>query len=99
MANHPDWLADALSEEGLDVVESPGWHVGRGQRDYPKAQYQADVRCAAAIVRMIGQSASHVIGDKEWSTDKTEPALDMDEFRADIEAHPSAASSVDAKGR
>ena len=181
MANDPDWLADVLREEGLDVVEYPGWHdrghgdfeeiwgvichhtgsnndapqvladgrpdlpgplshihvaqdgavtvvaqgvawhagrgrhdglpdneanahtigihaVSDGQTDYPDVQYQAYVRCAAAIVRKIGQPPSHVIGHNEWSTDKWDPALDMDKLRTDVETHLSAASPVDSKG-
>jgi N-acetyl-anhydromuramyl-L-alanine amidase AmpD len=182
MANDPDWLADVLSVEGLDVVEYPGWHdrghgdfgdiwgvvchhtgsntdspetiadgrpdlpgplshillaqdgtvtvvaqgiawhagrgqhdglpdnqanehtigihaVSDGQHDYPDVQYEAYVRCAAAIVRKLGQPASHVIGHKEWSPEKVDPALDMDKFRSDVEAHLSAASAIDVKGR
>jgi N-acetyl-anhydromuramyl-L-alanine amidase AmpD len=180
MSINPDWLADALREEGLEVVEYPGWqqrghgefediwgvvchhtgsdnttpqvladgrpdlegplahiviaqdgtatvvaqgvawHAGRGQHDglpdnqanahtvgitaindgqqeYPDVQYQAYGRAAAAIVRKIGQPSSHVIGHKEWSGDKADPALDMNKFRGDIDAHLSA-DSVEAKG-
>jgi hypothetical protein len=66
--------------------------VSDGEQPYPEVQYDAYVRCCAAIVRKIGEPGSHVIGHKEWDDRKLDPALDMDKFRTDVEALLGSAS-------
>jgi len=59
--------------------------VNTGTEGWSSTQYEALVCCCAAIVRKLGQPASHVIGNKERSAAKWDPgALEMPRFRADI---------------
>jgi hypothetical protein len=95
------WHAGRGQYAGLPTDEANAHTVGihavsDGKQPYPDVQYQAFVRYCAAIVRKIGQPASHVIGHKEWNAEKWDPALDMDKFRADVDALLGAASSADA---
>jgi peptidoglycan hydrolase-like protein with peptidoglycan-binding domain len=53
-------------------------------------QYNAYVRGNAAILKHLGQPASHTIGHKEWAgaaQGKWDPGgIDMNRFRADVQA-------------
>jgi len=89
--------------EGLPDNDATAHTIGvqaanDGTQPYPAVQYDALVRCCAAIIRTLGVPASHVIGHKEWSDDKVDPALDMDLFRRDVAESYSAASPSDPKG-
>ncbi|MFC3963499.1 peptidoglycan recognition protein family protein [Nocardia jiangsuensis] len=111
-------LAGPLSQLHLDrdgtvtvVAAGVAWHAGRGRwpglpeddanfhtigieaanngtEGWSPAQYDAYVRCCAAIVRRLGYGPERVIGHKEWAgakQGKWDPGgLDMDRFRADI---------------
>jgi hypothetical protein len=90
--------------DGLPTDEANAHTIGiqavsDGKQPYPAVQYDAFVRCCAAIIRKIGEPASHVIGHKEWSDHKWDPALDMDKFRADVSARLHAAASADTDAR
>ncbi|WP_256123225.1 N-acetylmuramoyl-L-alanine amidase [Streptomyces sp. EN16] len=71
-------------------------NLGNGKDFYPKRQYDAAVRWAAAICRFHGWSADSVIGHKEGTTrkidpkgpigDKDGPPFDMNQFRRDVDA-------------
>ncbi|OHV03037.1 peptidoglycan recognition protein family protein [Mycobacterium talmoniae] len=61
--------------------------VNTGTEGWAPVQYDALVRCCAAIVGKLGQPASHVIGHREWNPRKWDPGgLDLDRFRTDITA-------------
>lgn len=64
--------------------------VNTGSEGWPDAQYDAYVRCCAAIVRRLGYGADRVIGHKEWAgraQGKWDPGgIDMNKFRADVQA-------------
>lgn len=68
-------------------------NLGNGEA-WPKAQYDAMVRWAAAICRAHGWTAKSAIGHKEWSDWKPDPAgIDMASFRRDVAArltHPAS---------
>jgi hypothetical protein len=49
-------------------------NLGDGKDPWPKAQLDAIDRTAAAICRAHGWSARSVIGHKEWTNTKTDPA-------------------------
>ncbi|MEU5091732.1 peptidoglycan recognition family protein [Streptomyces sp. NPDC021356] len=61
---------------------------------WPAVQYDAAVRWAAAICRAHGWTEKSVIGHKEWSDWKPDPAaFDMADFRKDVAArlaHPAS---------
>ncbi|MEU7384004.1 N-acetylmuramoyl-L-alanine amidase [Streptomyces sp. NPDC042207] len=60
---------------------------------WPAAQYEAAVRWAAAICRAHGWTAKSVIGHKEWSDWKPDPAaFDMAAFRQDVQARLDAST-------
>lgn len=60
---------------------------GDGHDPWPRVQYMAMVKAAAAIVRYYGWSEKSVIGHKEWSDWKSDPAIiDMVDFRKDVKA-------------
>ncbi len=66
-----------------------GIEAANAGRDWPAAQYNAYVRGVAAILRKLGQPASHAIGHKEWGAiqGKWDPgAIDMNAFRRDVAA-------------
>ncbi|MEV4335775.1 peptidoglycan-binding protein [Streptomyces sp. NPDC049590] len=70
---------------GLEVSDS-----GSG-KPWPAVQYEAAVRWAAAICWAHGWSAKSVIGHKEWSDWKPDPAaFDMAVFRRDVQARLDA---------
>ena len=67
--------------------------VNTGTEGWSPTQYDALVRCAAAILRTLGQPVSHVIGHREWNCRHWDPgALDMDRFRADLAVRVAARS-------
>lgn len=57
---------------------------------WPDVQYNAYVRCVAAILRHLGVDADHVISHKDWagsSQGKYDPGqIDMGQFRKDVQA-------------
>ncbi|MYR57784.1 N-acetylmuramoyl-L-alanine amidase [Streptomyces sp. SID625] len=57
-----------------------------GNSTWPATQYDAAVRWAAAICRAHGWTAKSVIGHKEWSDWKPDPAFSMPDFRAAVAA-------------
>ncbi|MFB7345962.1 peptidoglycan-binding protein [Streptomyces virginiae] len=60
---------------------------------WPAAQYEAAVRWATAICRAHGWTAKSVIGHKEWSDWKPDPAaFDMAVFRRDVQARLDAST-------
>ena len=59
-------------------------NLGNGKDPYPKAQYDAAVKWAAAICRAHGWSEKSVIGHKEWTNQKIDPSFSMTTFRADV---------------
>lgn len=62
---------------------------GDGKDPWPDAQVDAIVRASAAICRHFGWSAASVIGHKEWSDDKPDPAgakVGMPSLRAAVAA-------------
>jgi hypothetical protein len=71
-------------------------NLGNGKDPYPKAQYDAAVKWAAAICRAHGWSAKSVIGHKEWTNQKIDPRgpvgsasgkdFSMVQFRKDVQA-------------
>lgn len=61
--------------------------VNTGTEGWSPPQYDALVRCCAAILRKLGQPSSHVIGHREWNPRKWDPgALDVDRLRSDVGA-------------
>ncbi|BAW05031.1 peptidoglycan recognition protein family protein [Nocardia seriolae] len=74
---------------GIEAANGGGGSPGKPHRfGWPDAQYDAYVRGVAAILRPLGQPASHAIGHKEWAgaaQGKWDPgAIDMNIFRADV---------------
>lgn len=89
------WHAGSGSYPGLPTNGANERTIGieaenNGTEGWSPAQYDAYVRCCAAILRKIGQPASHAIGHKEWAgaaQGKWDPGgMDMNKFRADIQA-------------
>ncbi|WP_406234913.1 N-acetylmuramoyl-L-alanine amidase [Nocardia sp. NBC_01009] len=87
------WHAGRGSWPGLPEDNANYHTIGieaanNGTEGWSPAQYDAYVRCCAAIVRRLGYDADRVIGHKEWAGPKQgkwDPgALDMNRFRADI---------------
>ncbi|MFE5542763.1 peptidoglycan-binding protein [Streptomyces sp. NPDC056534] len=82
-------------------------NLGNGKDVYPAAQYDAAVRWAAAICRAHGWSAQSVIGHKEGTRRKTDPAgpigkadgpmWDMTQFRADVQKRLDAKPTTPPK--
>lgn len=73
--------------------------VNDGTEPNPEPQYRAYVQCCIAIMKKIERQALHVIGHKEWNANKSDPALDLDKFLADVEALLHATSTAQATGR
>ncbi|NMM84321.1 hypothetical protein B2J88_08100 [Rhodococcus sp. SRB_17] len=91
IANHAgrgSW--PGISENNANAVTIGVEAENNGTEGWTPAQYDAYVRICAAICRKIGQPASHVIAHWEWAgaaQGKWDPGgLDMDKFRADIQA-------------
>ncbi|MFD9368769.1 N-acetylmuramoyl-L-alanine amidase [Streptomyces sp. NPDC060020] len=57
---------------------------GDGEDPFPADQYDQAVRWAAAHCRFHGWSADSVIGHKEATRRKVDPAFSMPQFRADV---------------
>lgn len=82
---------------GIEAANDGGGAPGkphRGRHDdgsviWSDAQYDAYVRGVAAILKHLGQPASHAIGHKEWAgaaQGKWDPgAIDMNIFRQDVQ--------------
>ena len=71
-----------------------------GTSGWPPAQYDAYVRGVAAILKRLGQPASHAIGHKEWGAiqGKWDPGgIDMNAFRRDVAAAMADAPVVVVK--
>lgn len=68
------------------VVGIEAIHSGAEGVRWPDAQYQAFVRCSAAICELLGVSADMVAAHREWAPRrKTDPVgLDMDRFRHEV---------------
>jgi peptidoglycan hydrolase-like protein with peptidoglycan-binding domain len=61
---------------------------GDGEDPWPEAQIDAAIRAATAVCRFYGWSAKSVIGHREWSSWKSDPAgFDMKDFRTSVAAH------------
>lgn len=58
---------------------------GDGKDPFPAAQYDQAVRWAAAHCRYHGWTADSVIGHKEATRRKVDPAFSMAQFRADVD--------------
>lgn len=89
------WHAGSGAYPGLPTNGANERTIGieaenNGTEGWTPAQYDAYVRCCAAILRKVGQPASHAIGHKEWAgaaQGKWDPGgMDMNKFRADIQA-------------
>ncbi|MFF8412793.1 peptidoglycan recognition protein family protein [Streptomyces omiyaensis] len=66
---------------------------GDGTDPFPADQYDQAVRWAAAHCRFHGWTANSVIGHKEATRRKTDPAFPMTTFRTDVDerlAHPAS---------
>ena len=66
------WHAGSGSYPGLPTNGANERTIGieaenNGTEGWSPAQYDAYVRCCAAILRKVGQPASHAIGHKEWA--------------------------------
>src|SRR5690606_4391281 len=72
--------------------------VNSGTEGWSPTQYDAYVRCCAAIVRRLGVGADRVIGHKEWAgakQGKWDPGqMDMNEFRAAVAARLKGGEKV-----
>ena len=76
-------------------------NLGNGSDPYPRAQYDAAVRWAAAICRHHGWTANSVIGHKEGTRRKIDPRgplqgggqFDMNTFRRDVAARLKGSAS------
>lgn len=74
---------------GLEIV-----NLGNNRDTYPKKQYAAAVKWAAAICRAHGWDERSVIGHSEWQPGKIDPrgplegggSFTMKKFRADVKA-------------
>lgn len=91
---------------GIEAANDGGGAPGKPHRTgWSDAQYNAYVKGVAAILRKLGQPASHAIGHKEWAgaaQGKWDPgAIDMSIFRADVAREMNQAtggiSMADAK--
>lgn len=88
------WHAGQGSWPGLPTNNANSYTIGieaanDGTSGWPDAQYDAYVRGVAAILKRLGQPASHVIGHKEWGAiqGKWDPGgIDMGRFRSQVAA-------------
>lgn len=80
-SNHPRPTAAELVDGNRHYYGIEIENRGNGKDPYPKVQYEAAVRWAAAICRAHGWAANSVIGHKEGTTRKIDPSFDMDTFR------------------
>ena len=76
--------------------------ANNGTEGWSPAQYNAYVRCCAAILRKLGKGAGNVIGHKEWAgaaQGKWDPGgMDMNDFRADVQEALGEPASVRGEG-
>ncbi|MFD4457706.1 N-acetylmuramoyl-L-alanine amidase [Nocardia sp. NPDC058480] len=88
------WHAGMGSYPGLPTNNANQVTIGieaenNGTEGWSDAQYNAYTAGVAAILRKLGEPASHAIGHKEWaggSQGKWDPGgIDMDDFRADVD--------------
>lgn len=88
------WHAGEGSYPGLPTNNANPVTIGiecenNGTEGWGPAQYNALVGATAAILRKIGQPASHAIGHKEWAgaaQGKWDPGrMDMATFRTDVQ--------------
>ncbi|ALF00463.1 endolysin [Mycobacterium phage Mufasa] len=74
---------------GIEAQNSGTYDGAPHRTNWPDAQYDAYVKCCAAICRRLGVRADHVISHKEWAgrkQGKWDPgAIDMNIFRADVQ--------------
>jgi hypothetical protein len=74
---------------GIEAVNLPPKN-GAHRESWPNAQYDAYVKCCAAICRKLAVRADRVISHKEWAgrkQGKWDPgSIDMNIFRADVQA-------------
>ncbi|UQA91645.1 peptidoglycan recognition protein family protein [Streptomyces halobius] len=62
-------------------------NLGDGEDPWPRVQYVAMVKAAAAVLREYGWTAKSVIAHKEWQPGKVDPrGIDMKTFRRDVAA-------------
>jgi len=85
---------------GIEAANDGGGTPGKPHRSsWSDVQYDAYVRGVAAILRKLGQPASHAIGHKEWAgaaQGKWDPgAIDMNIFRGDVAARLTAPGGED----
>jgi N-acetyl-anhydromuramyl-L-alanine amidase AmpD len=75
---------------GIECANSGTSPSAPHRRNWPDAQYDALVRCCAAINRRLAQTSARTIGHKEYSgraQGKWDPgAIDMDALRRDVQA-------------
>lgn len=98
-------LADAVPPRpGPDAVTGNARLYGQetmysGAKRMTAKAYRSTVRAFAAICEHHGWSASSCIGHKEWTTRKIDPgSLDMDAFRADVQAALNAGPADPPEG-
>lgn len=85
---------------GIEAANDGGGSPGKPHRSsWPDAQYNAYVKTVAAILRFLGHDSSRVISHKEWAgaaQGKWDPgAIDMDIFRADVQAQINSKTGDD----
>lgn len=100
------WHAGMGEYPGLPT-NNANWHTigieaeNNGTEGWSPAQYDAYVRCCAAIVRRLGYGSNRVIGHKEWAgraQGKWDPGgMDMNKFRADVQARLNPPKPVPQK--
>ncbi|ORV45682.1 hypothetical protein AWC02_12205 [Mycolicibacter engbaekii] len=83
---YPGLPADRADEHTIGIRA-----VNTGTEGWGPPQYDALVRCCAAILRRLGRPSTHVLAHREWNPRKWDPgALDVDRLRADVAARLSA---------
>jgi len=81
---------------GIECANSGTSPTAPHRTNWPEAQYDAVVRCCAALNRRLAQSASRTIGHKEYAgraQGKWDPgAIEMDVLRRDVQTRIGAIS-------
>lgn len=98
-ANHAGKGRWAGTDLSINTVGIEAEHPG-GKAHWPDVQLDAYDRLCAAILRHIGQPASHLAGHKEWALPagrKVDPNLDMNAMRRRVERlmQPTEGSDVE----
>lgn len=90
-ANHAGLGGWRGLEGNTSVLGIEGENTGTGE-PWPPVQYEAYVRCVAALCRKLQLPVGMVCGHKEWAPKrKIDPAgIDMTKFRADVLARLGA---------